>query len=130
MKDRIESSLKESRRRNLELGCKGENIARRYLEDKGYCVIEQNHKTKYAEIDIIARHNDTLVFVEVRTRSGERFGLPEESLNRDKIRKLIKSSTAYVSGKQYRGHYRIDAVCIVLDKYTGKVKRLDHYESL
>lgn len=130
MKDRVESSLKESRRRPFELGYKGESIARRYLEDKGYYIIEQNHKTKYAEIDIIARYNDALVFVEVRTRSGERFGLPEESLNKAKIRKLIKGSAAYVAGKQYRGYYRIDAVCIVLDNYTGKVKRIDHYESL
>ena len=71
--------------KNLEVGRIGEAIAKKYLRKRGYKIIEENYKTKYAEIDLIARYKNALVFVEVRTRIGERFGTPEESINRDKI---------------------------------------------
>ncbi|MBU0896560.1 MAG: YraN family protein [Candidatus Omnitrophica bacterium] len=151
------SNLKGGSRDNLKLGSAGENIAKKYLQDKGFRVIEQNYKTKYAEIDLVAKCNSGLVFVEVRTRSGEQFGLPEESLNKKKLRRLVRAARAYTCLKNYRGAYRIDAVCIVLDKTppskvsggstcarlcplgyegipmdkdTNGLKRIDHYENI
>ncbi len=115
--------------KNLEIGRLGEAIAKRYLQDNRYTIVAQNYKTKYAEIDLIVRHKDILVFVEVRTRIGERFGTPEESINRKKINKLIKNARGYVAGKRYNKGYRIDVVCIVLDE-NKKVKRIDHYRNI
>ncbi len=114
---------------NLETGRWGENIAKKYLQDKGYRIVEQNYKTRYAEIDLIAQHKDILVFVEVRTRIGEQFGRPEESLNRSKMNKLIKNAEAYVARKRYNKRYRIDAVCIVLDE-NKEISRIDHYNNI
>ena len=115
--------------RNLKIGHLGETIAKRYLQDKGYCIVEQNYRTKYAEIDLIMYNKDELVFVEVRTRRKERFGSPEKSLKRNKIKKLIRNAKAYVARKRYSNAYRIDAVCIVLNE-DGGIERINHYRNI
>ena len=114
---------------NLDIGHLGEDIARRYLEDKGYSVIDQNYKNKYAEIDLITRHKDNLVFVEVKTRIGEQFGIPEDAINRDKLRRLIRNAQVYMMRKNYDMDFRIDAVCIVLNENKQPI-RIDHYENI
>ncbi|MBN2120348.1 MAG: YraN family protein [Candidatus Omnitrophica bacterium] len=114
---------------NLAIGYLGEDIAKRYLQKKGYKIIERNYKTKYTEIDLIARDRKTLVFIEVRTKTKEEFGIPEESLNHNKINKLIRGATAYMIQKRYEIDYRIDAVCIVLEK-NKKIRRLAHYQGV
>ncbi len=115
--------------KNLITGCWGEAIAGDYLKNKGYEIIEANYRTKYAEIDLIVRDKRTLVFVEVRTRIGERLGLPEETLKPRKIKKLIRNAAAYVWLKGYRGLYRIDAVCILLYE-NRNLKRISHYQNI
>ena len=67
------------------------------LEKKGYKIVEQNYRTKFAEIDLVAKQGKELVFVEVRTKRGELFGTPEESLNKKKLRKLWWNSQGYVN---------------------------------
>ncbi|MCK4520792.1 YraN family protein [Candidatus Parcubacteria bacterium] len=114
---------------NIKIGRIGEEIARDYLEDKGYDIIEQNCKTRYSEIDLIAKKDDVLVFIEVRTKTSERFGSPEETINKEKIRRLIRSADAYSAIKRWKGQYRIDAVCVVLDQ-NHKLSRIQHYESI
>jgi putative endonuclease len=109
----------------------GEEIARAYLEKKGYRIIEQNWRTKRGEIDIVAKKGDVLVLVEVRTKVGEQFGSPEDTLTYDKKRRLLWNAKAYVANKKYKGLYRIDAVCIVLrGDGTTLPQRLSHYESI
>jgi len=115
--------------KNLATARLGEDLARKYLQNKGYRVIEQNYQTRYAEIDLIARHKGILVFVEVRTKTDERFGRPEETINRNKINKLIKNAQGYMLRKRYDQRYRIDAICIVLDD-NRKPTRIDHYKNI
>ena len=114
---------------NLKTGRLGENLAKRYLQRKGFRIIDENYRTKFAEIDLIAQFKDTLVFVEVRTKIGEQFGMPEESLNRKKINKVIKNAQMYIKYKNYTGKHRIDSVCIVLNE-NKKLIRLNHYENI
>ena len=120
---------KETKTNNLKIGRLGEQIAKIYLQNKGYYIIEKNYRTKYAEIDLIARNKSVLVFVEVRARKDERFGSPEDSIKRSKIRKLIKNAQAYVARKGYVKTYRIDAICIVLEE-NGRANRITHYENI
>ena len=114
---------------HLRTGSLGESIAKKHLKRKGYEILKQNYKNKYAEIDLIARDKDSLVFVEVRTRVGEKFGTPEESINRNKLNKLVKNAEAYINFRNYKGKYRIDAVCIVLYE-NKKPRRVSHYKSI
>ena len=114
---------------NLLIGCWGEEIAKDYLKNKGYKIISQNHKTRYVEIDLIVRQRKTLVFVEVRTKSNSRFGTPEETLKRKKINKLIRGAIVYATQNDYYGFYRIDAICILLDKNKNLI-RISHYQNI
>lgn len=111
------------------IGKEGEEVARKYLENKGYKIIECNYRTKRAEIDIIARYKNVLVFVEVRTKHHEQFGTPEDTINYQKRKRLQKNAAAYVHRKRYKGSYRIDTVCLLIDKNSG-LQRIDHYENI
>ncbi|OHA65967.1 MAG: hypothetical protein A2672_00030 [Candidatus Wildermuthbacteria bacterium RIFCSPHIGHO2_01_FULL_49_22b] len=111
------------------IGERGEEIARQFLENKGYTIIECNYRTKRAEIDIIAKHKNKLVFVEVRTKHREQYGTPEETIDYKKRMRLKKNAAAYVHRKKYYGPFRIDAVCLVLDENAG-LQRINHYENI
>ncbi|MDP2741753.1 MAG: YraN family protein [bacterium] len=121
-----------------EVGKIGEGLAKEFLEKQGYEIIEQNYRTKYAEIDLIVKKGKDLVFVEVRTKIGENFGTPEETINKKKMKKLWGNAIAYASIKKWDGSSRIDAICIVLKPLgrspTGEanysIERLNHYESI
>ncbi len=112
-----------------ELGRTGEDIAEKYLIKHGYEILKRNLKTKRAEIDIIAKKNGILVFIEVRSKTNNNFGTPEETINKKKRWKLEQNARGYVSFKKYQGIYRIDAICIIFDK-DRKVEKLNHYENI
>jgi putative endonuclease len=114
---------------NLKIGKMGEEFAGKYLEKYGYKIIERNYRTKYAEIDLIARKGREMVFVEVRTKRGENFGTPEETINKKKLRKIWGNVRAYVAWKRWKGSSRVDAICIVL-KLDGEIDRLNHYQNI
>ncbi|MDI3318961.1 YraN family protein [Pinibacter soli] len=79
-----------------ELGKTGELLALKYLEEKGFTIIEHNWRHGRYEIDIIASIKDTIHFIEVKTRSGKAFGLPEESVSADKVKRLSTAANAYL----------------------------------
>jgi putative endonuclease len=116
----------KSKEQNLRVGRLGEELAREHLRKKGYKVLEQNYRTRYAEIDLIVKEKDTLVIVEVRTKIGERFGTPEDTLNNKKLQKVKKNAAAYAAQSKWNKVYRVDAVCIVLAE-DHSVQRFNHY---
>lgn len=107
----------------------GEKIARNLLEKKGYKIIEKNYRCKEGEIDIIAEIKKSLVFVEVRTKSSDKFGSPEESITSNKKEKIVNSVFNYLNyhNNLYQT-WRIDFIGIELTG-DGKVKRLNHIEN-
>lgn len=107
----------------------GEEASKKYLEEKGYQIIEQNYQTKYSEIDLIVKKDNVLIFIEVRTKKSQAFGTPEESITQKKLKKLYWNAAAYVSLKKWKGSYRVDAVCIVLNP-DNSVERIRHYEGI
>ncbi|MDP2630229.1 MAG: YraN family protein [Candidatus Uhrbacteria bacterium] len=81
---------------SYESGRNGERESVEYLRKKGYAIIERNYRAKGGEIDIIARVGDTLVFVEVKSRSSSRFGYPEEAVGMAKRRRIARVMRAYL----------------------------------
>ncbi|NOY70202.1 MAG: YraN family protein [Deltaproteobacteria bacterium] len=77
-------------------GRQGEIIAAEFLKKKGYSIIEANCRTPFGEIDIIAKHCETIVFVEVKSRHSDRFGLPVEAVGRRKQEKITRSALYYL----------------------------------
>ncbi|MBI5055148.1 MAG: YraN family protein [Nitrospirae bacterium] len=78
------------------LGERGEGLAAAFLRKKGYSIIEQNYKNSIGEIDIIAKDDDKLVFIEVKTRESIEFGLPFEAVNKRKRRKIANVALTYL----------------------------------
>ncbi len=111
--------------KNILTGQTGENIAKDYLKNLGYKIINTNwHYSKNSEIDIIALENNTLVFVEVKTRTTTNFGHPFEAINSKKLEKIYSAILAYLNETQVKyKNYRIDAISIVGTK-NPKIEHL------
>lgn len=114
---------------NLKTGRIGEEIARKYLEEKGYQIITQNFRTKYSEIDLICQNKKELILVEVRTKKGLGFGSPEESITKKKLKKLWFNAKSYIKISNWKEAYRIDIICIVLKK-DNSVEQINHYQNI
>ncbi len=78
-------------------GRKGEEMARRFFASNGYRIIAQNYRTKFGEIDLICEKGSTLIFVEVRRKTGREFGEPQESIRPDKVLKIRRSALQFLS---------------------------------
>lgn len=81
------------------LGMKGEKQAQRYLKSKGYTVLDANYTTYYGEADVVAVKDGTLVFVEVKTRTGDKFGRPCEAVDAKKQSRYRRIAECYVYEK-------------------------------
>lgn len=95
-----------------ELGKLGEQLAIDFLKRAGYEIVETNWVFQKAEIDIIARRENLLSVVEVKTRTGIGFGLPQEFVDRKKIRLLIKAVNEYVTARNLDVEVRFDIIGI------------------
>ena len=84
-------------------------------------------KTPLGQLDLVARDGGTLVFVEVKTRAGTGFGLPQEAVDPRKMRKLRQLALAYLQRSPHRGPIRFDVVGIVFK--GGQTLRLDHIKN-
>lgn len=101
------------------LGIRGEQLARTYLTEKGYRIIVSNWRHGRAEIDLIAEYGNTLIFVEVKTRSSSHFGQPDEFVGPKKEQQLAKAACAYMEQVRYQGEIRFDIVAILLPPHTA-----------
>ena len=114
-----------------ETGKRGEQIACKALEKKGYRILEKNYRCRQGEIDLVARHRDYIVFVEVRSKTGTAFGPPEESITAAKKKKLIATALDYLN--YHPGlpeNWRIDFVAVELDPSGGAPKRVEIIENV
>ncbi|WP_376794588.1 YraN family protein [Thermogemmatispora sp.] len=111
-------------RRQRALGQAGERLAAAALRQRGYQICEQNFRCRVGEIDLVACEGEELVFVEVKTRRGSSWGLPEEALTPRKRRKLIEVAAHYLElHGAYGRPWRIDVVAIQLSG-TGRLEAL------
>ena len=106
------------------LGLSGEALAADHLRGLGYEIIAADVRTPLGQLDLVARDGPTLVFVEVKTRSGHGFGLPQESVDGRKIRKLQQLALYYLKMRPHRGPVRFDVVGLTMRE--GSIARVDH----
>lgn len=114
--------------RARDIGKRGEAAACRYLKKNGYKILEQNYSKAFGktigEIDIIAKKDEFLCFVEVKTRQSTAFGLPCEFVTRSKQQKIIRTAYTYITEKHYDGAIRFDVVEVLHD--GQKIQTLRH----
>lgn len=108
-----------------ELGKKGEQLAIDYLLKKGYKIRDKNWRYQKAEVDIIAEKDGILAVVEVKTRSTDYFGNPQDFVNPKKIKLLVKAIDEYVISKDLDIEVRFDIIGIIK---TAKETRIEHLE--
>ena len=95
------------------LGREGEDRAAEFLAKRGYRILERNYSARVGEIDLIALHEGTIVFIEVKTRTSNAYGAPELAVNRQKQRRMIKAALSYIKYKKiHQMPCRFDVVAI------------------
>jgi len=104
-----------------KLGKKGEAIAKEFLLEQGYQILESNWRYRRTELDIIAKDGETLVFVEVKTRNNDYFARPEKAVDPQKEQRIIKTALAYMRKVNHEWAIRFDIIAIVKkgkDRYS------------
>lgn len=114
------------------LGYHGETLAAHFLQNKGYEILRNNFTVHGGEIDLVVRNNNVLVFVEVKTRTGVRFGHGDESMNHLKRMRMRRAIQRYFDGtaKNEDSDYRVDLIEIELTPYSQALKNITHFEDI
>lgn len=107
-----------------ELGKKGEQLAIDFLIKNDYIILEKNYRYLKAEVDIIAQKNNILAVVEVKTRSTDYFGNPQDFVNPKKIKLLLSAIDNYVTEKDLDVEVRFDIIAIIHQQKTTKIEHL------
>lgn len=99
-----------------DLGRKGEELARQHLEAAGYEILDENWRFGKAEVDLIAYLQKTIIFVEVKTRTGNAFGEPEDFVDAAKQKLLVSAADEFIELMNFNGEARFDIIAILFDK--------------
>ncbi len=111
----------------IRTGKKGEDIAVAYLKKEGYEVLERNYRCLFGEVDIIAKDGDTIVFVEVKSRRSEQFGVPQMAVGMEKQKKLSRISMKYLEDRNlYPCNARFDVVAVKIFPEGGGVELIQN----
>lgn len=110
------------------LGRQGEQFVVQYIEQLGWKVISKNYHSRFGEIDIIAMDGREIVFIEVKARSNREYGEPQESVDRRKLNKMIKTAQLYLLSKQQENEsYRFDLFTL---KKSQNGLQIEHFKNI
>lgn len=108
------------------LGNTGEEAAAEYLKKNGYKIIGRNYRNKIGEIDIICENKEYLIFVEVKTRSSDKFGTPASAVDKRKQNKIIKVTQYYLMEHETDKSIRFDVIEVYAEPGSGKINKIEH----
>jgi putative endonuclease len=108
-----------------ELGRKGEEIAVSFIKRKGYKVLETNWRHRKAEIDIIAKKDEVLIFIEVKTRTDDYFGRPETFVDRKKQQLIADAASVYMEEVGHEWEVRFDIIAVLF--HNEAYQSVDHF---
>ena len=108
----------------IKTGSKGENLAAEFLKTKGFEIVARNYRFQKAEIDLIVRRDNWLIFVEVKTRSSSSFGEPEDFVDEYKVGHIFRAAEEYIFSTDWHGHIRFDIVSVKM----GVEPEIVHFE--
>ena len=117
---------------NKILGNFGEDAACNYLKNKGYTIVKRNFRCRMGEIDIIAKIENCLIFIEVKTRKSSEFGEPSEAVDFRKIEKIKRVIEFYLSTADWNGDIRVDVVEVYgkLERGRFLMTEINHIENV
>jgi putative endonuclease len=109
----------------IKKGNQGERLAADFLARKGFEIVERNYRYKHAEIDLIVKKDNWLIFVEVKTRSSVAFGHPEEFVDYKKVKKILEGAEHYIYEIDWQHNVRYDIVSVLLKNGEPEVVHLE-----
>ncbi len=117
-------------KKRINLGRYGEELACEFLKLHSYKILTRNYRTRFGEIDIIAKSNNIFVFLEVKTKTDTDFGTPAEMINKKKQQKLKKLALAYLQEQELSPEeksFRIDVVSVIIKE--DETPEIQHIEN-
>ncbi|WP_459210504.1 YraN family protein [Aquimarina rhabdastrellae] len=108
-----------------DLGKEGEKLAKDFLIKKGYEILEQNYRYQKAEVDIIAKYRETLIVIEVKTRSTIDYGDPQDFVKPKQIQQLVKAIDYYIEERDLDIEVRFDIIAIIKNKKGIQIEHLE-----
>jgi putative endonuclease len=96
----------------IKKGKEGEKLAADFLVSKGFEIVERNYRHKQSEIDLVVKKNNWLIFVEVKLRTSDAYGYPEDFVDYKKAKNIIDGAEEYTYQKDWQGNVRYDIVSI------------------
>ncbi|MCK4891492.1 MAG: YraN family protein [Candidatus Pacebacteria bacterium] len=119
--------------RKRKFGDLGEKLACKFLKSNRYSILEINYQKRIGEIDVIAKFNGIIHFIEIKTRtksSSDKYGLPQEAVSFYKKKRLIRTAIFYLAEHRYsdRTNWQIDVIAIIIDDDRNKAK-INHIEN-
>lgn len=99
-----------------DLGRQGEQLAKAHLESLGYEIMDENWTHGKAEIDLIAYYQKRIIFIEVKTRTGNHFGEPEDFVDQRKQKLLADAADEYIYLMNHEGEVRFDIIAVLFDR--------------
>ena len=112
--------------RHIDLGREGENLAKTHLENAGYEILDENWTHGKLEVDLIAYKNKVMIFAEVKARTGNFFGEPEDFVNARKQKLLVEAAEEYIYLMNHQGEVRFDIIAVLYDHKNNFI--LKHIE--
>lgn len=107
-----------------EIGKLGEDIAANFLIEKGYIILDRNFECRQGELDIIAKDKDEIVFIEVKTRTSNKYGTPSEAVNKIKQKHMLQSIKYYLFIRNLNQEFvRIDVIEVNI---KGNIVKVNH----
>lgn len=117
------------REKKDDLGCWGEEQAKQFLKKNGYKILAEHWTSRIGELDLVAFRGGSYIFIEVKTRTNEKFGAPEEAIPWWKEKKLRKTAELFLlKNKLFEVPWQIDVIAITRDLLSGEVK-IKHLEN-
>lgn len=111
--------------RSYGLGKQGEKIVCKYLEKNKYIILDTNFNTRTGEIDIIAKDQNEIVFIEVKTRTNSKYGIPAEAVTQEKLKRIYKTAQYYIHKRNlYNISARIDVIEVLAKENKYYIKHL------
>jgi len=107
----------------ITLGRRGEDLATQHLKKNGYIILERNYKLRSGEIDIVAKENNTISFIEVKTRGSLEFGSPFASVTTSKQRQIMRTALHYIKVNDlFDYEVRFDVVSVLKNPKTNTAR--------
>ncbi|OGY41577.1 MAG: hypothetical protein A2Y82_01125 [Candidatus Buchananbacteria bacterium RBG_13_36_9] len=107
--------------RKIKIGDFGQKLAKDFLIKRGYAILAEKYFARVGEIDIIAQKDQQIIFIEVKTRLSNNFGLPEEAVDAKKREKMYKACLKYLEENQIESdNFRLDCIAVEINKIDKK----------